>query len=1198
MDEVAMNEANADGSQDEEVSFPECGLDILYTMPGIKKGRFSDGTYTGSFLCFDEQVLGCGNSFEGPVVSFSEEPGRNDDNDYRYKLPIRKTVKKHGGFDPSDSDVEVDVSHNISTSRDADIGVELGPDPDLNSEKTTFLVSGVNPPPSEAFNEIRKVIDFSAEIRIRIPEGGEEAISTNGVTIGIPSETKIKDIQTFLEIANAQWSNNSTVATTFPYRAGGGAFNIPWKEVGRIMAWNELATGDKWKDEHVTSELVIRSVAQGVGGFANSISREIVLENDLTDDYVQQGTIVGALRAEVGRRYCGGGVRGVTQSSAAWGDFDTDNRPDLAVIGTDEQGNPSTRVYRNNEDGPDDDGAPDLISTAEESVRDIRRGDVDWVDYDNDSDLDLMITGEDSDGRPVTILYRNEGVGSGSFEPAPVSSTREGTFPGVTEGSVDWGDYTGDGRPDLLITGTTADRTVITRVYRNEGDTDGDGRVDFQLGTQKEGVSNGTAHWGDFNADGRLDFVVTGATGSPEEPPVPRSAVYKQNFLQFTRASSSADNLPGVVDGSSRWIDADGNGDLELFLSGDGHAELYDYGEASSSFELEETFEGLSNTTATWLDGELDGDLDLFVTGQSDGETRVFDYRNEGDLSFKEVNSNSSEIAYTTIEPSDYDRDGIPEALFLGSESDGSPAEPEINEASLGEENSRPEAPASVDVTVEDVDGGTVGVSWGAGNDATTPTEALTYDVYVRETGSGDYLLAAPGTPSDRDPLVPSVSSRTLRTRGNVGPGTSATFRGLDLTTEAIYEVGVRTVDLSRQSSFYFTRKRFSPSQETSPTIASDVESVDASEDAGSGETVDFENTGVGVDFSSSTSGSGTARVEKKSGEPAGKAGIEEENISDYRYTAEANGDLEVGSGTEIRFAAETVTGAGVDEAEDVKVYKRSEEGRGQFTEQETTFDRKAEELVAEIEDFSEFVFASDSAPLDLLGSEVSASGGWNLVSVPIEPTNTGLGSFLPPGCESGFRWEPGQGSYKEIPLSETPSPGAALWTFCESGGTVQIEGSPAPASERTVEVSAGWNQVGPFEEAIAPSAVGQDPSGLIEGAWYRWDPGQGSYAQPSELEPGVGYWVFATEDGTLDFSGGGAKAAGDRSRRPGETGGGLSAGGDRRGRPRPEAVPRPRADREGAGPLAAATGRAGWRVCRPFRGGLSGRGGRERGRG
>jgi hypothetical protein len=74
--------------------------------------------------------------------------------------------------------------------------------------------------------------------------------------------------------------------------------------------------------------------------------------------------------------------------------------------------------------------------------------------------------------------------------------------------------------------------------------------------------------------------------------------------------------------------------------------------------------------------------------------------------------------------------------------------------------------------------------------------------------------------------------------------------------------------------------------------------------------------------------------------------------------------------------------------------------------------------------------------------------------------------------------------------------------------------------------VAGGWNQVGPFETAIAPSEVGQDPSGLLqEGTWFRWDPSQGSYAEPTELAPGAGYWVFATESGTLDFSGAGSAA-------------------------------------------------------------------------
>ncbi len=39
----------------------------------------------------------------------------------------------------------------------------------------------------------------------------------------------------------------------------------------------------------------------------------------------------------------------------------------------------------------------------------LENGDLLWGDYDNDSDLDILITGESVDG-PITKIYRNDGV--------------------------------------------------------------------------------------------------------------------------------------------------------------------------------------------------------------------------------------------------------------------------------------------------------------------------------------------------------------------------------------------------------------------------------------------------------------------------------------------------------------------------------------------------------------------------------------------------------------------------------------------------------------------------------------------------------------------------------------------------------------------------------------------------------------------
>ncbi|MCS3668271.1 lysyl endopeptidase, partial [Salinibacter ruber] len=162
-----------------------------------------------------------------------------------------------------------------------------------------------------------------------------------------------------------------------------------------------------------------------------------------------------------------------------------------------------------------------------------------------------------------------------------------------------------------------------------------------------------------------------------------------------------------------------------------------------------------------------------------------------------------------------------------------------------------------------------------------------------------------------------------------------------------------------------------------------------------------------------------------------------------------------------------------------------------------------------------------------LVTYHIEVASGWNMVSTPVRPSAKGFASALPSGCESPYRWRPAQGAYQELGSGKTLAPGGGAWTFCQSGGTAEVTGTPVSSSDKATEVEAGWNQVGPFEADIAPGEVRQDPSGILQaGTWFRWDPGQGQYTEPQVLEPGEGYWVFATGSGTLDFSGGGSKQA------------------------------------------------------------------------
>ena len=108
-------------------------------------------------------------------------------------------------------------------------------------------------------------------------------------------------------------------------------------------------------------------------------------------------------------------------SNAAWGDYDHDGDLDFAIAG--EPGNtiPVTKIYRN------DNGS---FVENNSNLTGLTYSSVEWGDYDNDSDLDLLVTGNDSLYLPSTKIFRND---NGTFIDILAN------LPAVSEGSATWG---------------------------------------------------------------------------------------------------------------------------------------------------------------------------------------------------------------------------------------------------------------------------------------------------------------------------------------------------------------------------------------------------------------------------------------------------------------------------------------------------------------------------------------------------------------------------------------------------------------------------------------------------------------------------------------------------------------------------------------------------------------------------------------
>lgn len=139
--------------------------------------------------------------------------------------------------------------------------------------------------------------------------------------------------------------------------------------------------------------------------------------------------------------------------------------------------------------------------------------------------------------------------------------------------------------------------------------------------------------------------------------------------------------------------------------------------------------------------------------------------------------------------------------------------------------------------------------------------------------------------------------------------------------------------------------------------VTTNVDEVDVGGDG----RVDFEGTGVGINFSG-VSGSGAVRVARYDLPPSGTEGISESNVSRYRFVLDAGSGLSFGSNTEVRFDVGEMRG--IDDPNNVTIYTRSSSGEGSFSALSTSYDSDANELYATTDSFSEFVMASNTEPL------------------------------------------------------------------------------------------------------------------------------------------------------------------------------------------------------------------------------------------
>ncbi|MBS2212324.1 T9SS type A sorting domain-containing protein [Carboxylicivirga mesophila] len=149
-------------------------------------------------------------------------------------------------------------------------------------------------------------------------------------------------------------------------------------------------------------------------------------------------------------------VEGVSFGDVKWADYDGDGLLDFIISGVQGQAPettpPVTKLYKNTGDGFEEVFKDTFIGVYVSSIE--------WGDADNDGDLDVIITGFTADYMGSTTLYINEGT---------LFRIHETGLPNILEGFAKWGDYNNDNQLDILISGNSLESpSKICAVYENK----------------------------------------------------------------------------------------------------------------------------------------------------------------------------------------------------------------------------------------------------------------------------------------------------------------------------------------------------------------------------------------------------------------------------------------------------------------------------------------------------------------------------------------------------------------------------------------------------------------------------------------------------------------------------------------------------------------------------------------------------------
>ncbi|MEY3052827.1 MAG: hypothetical protein RLY31_2612 [Bacteroidota bacterium] len=284
----------------------------------------------------------------------------------------------------------------------------------------------------------------------------------------------------------------------------------------------------------------------------------------------------------------------------AFGDADGDGDQDVLLTGDDQFDNPLALLYLN-------DGTGAFVATANTFFTPVKSSTVSFFDFDDDNDLDVLLTGENNDGIRVTELYSNSGGGS-------FTKVADTPFTGVAGGAVAVGDSDGDGDEDILISGQSPTGFPVTELYLNNG-----GGSFSQLPTSLfPGSAGGVTMFSDFDVDGDPDVLMTGFGDA---------GVFSYVFENVGgNTYLPADTLDGAYLSSAAIGDMDGDSDEDIVIGGTSFvAPIRGTRTYLNTIRTVGTDESSASGMVTIHPNPNNGGFTLSNSGQGIAKARIFD---------------------------------------------------------------------------------------------------------------------------------------------------------------------------------------------------------------------------------------------------------------------------------------------------------------------------------------------------------------------------------------------------------------------------------------------------------------------------------------------------------------------------------------------------------------------------------------------